>query len=87
VSEQPSLKLRTEAVRLWGLNATQNAEQAIQNTGSLISDLEAYDGMVSVGGYVQAGLADLREALAYLRRAKATIAPIVDRRLTEERQR
>jgi len=87
MSETPSLALRTEAVHIWSLSATQQAEKAIQAAEALIRELKAYEGMVSVDQFVQAGLADLGEALGYLRRARATIAPIVDRRLDEERKR
>jgi len=87
VSEQPSLALRTEAVRVWDLGASHDAETMIRAAESLTRRFKEYEGMVSVDQFVQAGLADLGEALGYLRRARATIAPIVDRRLDEERKR
>lgn len=87
MSDMPSLELRTEAVRLWGIGATEQVERAIQSTEALATYLKDYEGMVSVDDFVQAALADLCEAFAYLRRAKATIQPIVDRRLAEEQER
>lgn len=81
------LELRTQAVHVWDTVATQNADEAIGGAVGLQQNLETYVGMPAVDHYVQAGLADVRQALALLRRARATIGPIVDARLAEERAR
>ena len=87
MSETPSLKLRTEAVRLWGTSTVTLAQSAQDCVKSIQRNLEAYAGMPSVSGDVAYASERLETALLALYDAEATLERIVTTRMAEEQNR